>query len=58
MKKIKLYLREIIAKERFGNMSKLDIFEGDINDIKKDKLYWKKYQNCETRYFELKEKKI
>jgi hypothetical protein len=49
----KSYLRVIYPKNK-GQTETLELFEGNI---KKDKKYWKKYQERKVRYFELKEKK-
>jgi hypothetical protein len=54
----KIYLRERIVKSRYGEKSTLDIFSGNIEDIKKDKAYSKKSQNTDTRYFIIKEVKV
>lgn len=50
----KIYLREV--KMTYGSPpeTKLEVFEGNIEE---DKAYWKKYHNVKARYFELKELK-
>lgn len=55
MKKEKIYLRQKVYNERYGQKTTLDIF---IGDIKKDKIYWKDFDNIDAKYFELKEIKI
>ena len=48
-----VYLREVRIPRRFSEDTSLEIFQGDI---KKDKVYWIKYQKATSvRYFKLKQ---